>query len=120
MRRMPAILLASILTLTPVAASAQTTRPSVKASTQTAEKSLAGRAWKDPSGAYRCRLPSGTAGYVRFGGDSTILLILAVILIGAGIFIEAPTADATEAGLPQPTINGVCVTEFQPTIPKSR
>jgi hypothetical protein len=31
----------------------------------------------------------------QFGGDSTILLILAVILIGAGIFVLADNKDDT-------------------------
>lgn len=31
----------------------------------------------------------------QFGGDSTILLILAVILIGAGIFVLADNEDDT-------------------------
>ena len=120
MRHMPSILLASILTFTPVAATAQTTRPTVKATVLKADKSLTGRAWKDTSGAYRCRLPNGNAGYVRFGGDSTLLLILAVILIGAGIFIEAPPATTKDTRPPQRTIKGGCVAEVQPATSKRR
>ena len=39
------------------------------------------------------RASTPVASAQRFGGDSTLLLILAVILIGAGIFVLADNGD---------------------------
>ncbi len=75
---------ATALTLCPVAAQASL---SPAAYVMRTSKSVA------PNSVKRAGVPAGVES--KMGGDSTMLLILAVILIGAGIFVLADNEDDT-------------------------